>query len=125
MKDYLTEEEAREAIDLVKVVALYSVRAKKRRAKNRPMKLVGSGRLVGRLGPVVCKWRRARGMSGPELATAAGIGKGHLSKIENHDANISVDTLEKLANALRLSPALLISEAWAPNMELRDEPERK
>jgi len=49
-------------------------------------------------------------MSGPELAAIAGIGKGHLSKIENHDANISIDTLEKLANALRLSPAHLINE---------------
>jgi len=59
-------------------------------------------------------------MSGPELAAIAGIGKGHLSKIENHDANISIDTLEKLANALRLSPAHLINEAWAPNV--RDVP---
>jgi DNA-binding Xre family transcriptional regulator len=115
MKYHLTEEEARDASDLLRTVAALAARAKKRRAKIRPMKLVGSGRLVGRLGRVVCKRRLALGMSGPELAAAAGIGKGHLSSIENHNSNISLDTLEKLANALRLPPAHLISEAWAPN----------
>lgn len=48
------------------------------------------------------------GLTMPELADRAKISKGNLSKIENHASNLSVDTLLKLAKALRVSPVRLL-----------------
>lgn len=76
---------------------------------------VGSGSMNRRFGTVVCNLRKARGLSGPGLAAIAGIGKGHLSKIENHGENVSLETIEKLAAALQVTPAILMTACAAPN----------
>jgi len=52
--------------------------------------------------------RLKRGMTLPELAEKAGIAKGNLSKIESHGSNLSLDTLFKLADALKINPCLLL-----------------
>lgn len=75
----------------------------------RPVRVVGSGRLVSRFGSVVREMRQTRMMSGPVFAQIAGIGKGHLSKIENHGENVSLETIEKLACAFGVEPEDLIS----------------
>lgn len=62
MKYYLTEEEAKDASDPMRTVAALAARAKKRRAKNRPMKPVGSGRLVRSPGAQMIAAERARQM---------------------------------------------------------------
>lgn len=52
--------------------------------------------------------RRKGGISLPNLAAKAGIAKGNLSKIENEASNLSLDTLFKLAGALKVNPKLLL-----------------
>ena len=73
------------------------------------------GRFVRRVGRYVCLLRKSQGFTGPELARLAGIGKGHLSKIENHGENMSLSTVVKLAKALQVPPAFLVSKGEAPN----------
>lgn len=52
--------------------------------------------------------RLKRGLTLPLLAINAGISKGNLSKIEAHGSNLSVDTLFRLADALKINPCLLL-----------------
>lgn len=47
-------------------------------------------------------YRKYRGMSGTELAEAAGISQPHLSDIENGKKAGSVDVLKRIAAALRV-----------------------
>lgn len=47
-------------------------------------------------------YRKYRGMTGTELAEAAGISQPHLSDIENGKKAGSVDVLKRIATALRL-----------------------
>ena len=83
------------------------------------MKRVGSGSMVRRFGTVVRELRNARGLSGPGLAALAGISKGNLSKMENHGVNVSLETIEKLAAALQVTPAILMTKCAAPNVEMK------
>jgi transcriptional regulator with XRE-family HTH domain len=55
--------------------------------------------------------RTARGLSLNELATASGIGKGTLSRIESAQANPTVETLYALADALGVPFGSLITES--------------
>jgi DNA-binding Xre family transcriptional regulator len=50
----------------------------------------------------------AQGMSQRELADRASISKNHMSLIESGQANITLETLEKLAHALGRSPLELL-----------------
>lgn len=105
--------------ELQRVTAEEKAASEQAAARNREaMKLVGSGRLVRRFGMVICELRNARGLSGPGLAALAGIGKGHLSKIENHGGNVSLETIEKLAAALQVTPAILMTKCAAPNQSV-------
>ncbi|MEQ8479526.1 MAG: helix-turn-helix transcriptional regulator [Hoeflea sp.] len=47
-------------------------------------------------------YRKYRGMTGSELAAAAGISQPHLSDIENGKKAGSVDVLKRIATALRV-----------------------
>ncbi len=58
--------------------------------------------------------RESRGFTGPDFAARAGIGKGHLSAIENHGLNVSLATIIKIATALDLSPADLFEGPLTP-----------
>lgn len=52
--------------------------------------------------------RAARGLSQEELAALAGLDRGYVGSIERSERAVSLDSIEKLANALALDiPALL------------------
>lgn len=87
----------------------------KTRKQDRESPALGSGRLVRRFGRYVYLLRKAQGYSGPELAAKAGIGKGHLSKIENRGENVSLLTILKLARALNVQAGTLVSKCEEPN----------
>ena len=73
---------------------------------------VGSGDLLcRRLGMAVKRRRIANGETLPAVAKAAGISKGCLSKIENHGANITLETLVRLCDALNMTPSGLLALA--------------
>lgn len=54
--------------------------------------------------------RRDRGLSVSDLASAAGVGKGSLSEIENGIRNPTLSTLYSLAGALAMPLATLLAE---------------
>lgn len=56
-----------------------------------------------RLGRRISGLRENRGLSQTQLADMAGIGRAHLSQIENGAVAARVDTLYSLAQALELS----------------------
>jgi DNA-binding XRE family transcriptional regulator len=51
----------------------------------------------------VTVWREYRGLSGKELAEAAGITPGYLSHIESGKRDGTVGTMKKIAEALRVT----------------------
>lgn len=56
-------------------------------------------------------WRVARGLSQEELSARAELSQTFLSQIENGSRNVSLDKIEKLAEALDIDVAeLLIQE---------------
>ncbi len=56
-------------------------------------------------------WRKERGMTMMELAFKAGMHQGHLSKLERGLMPYTQQTLERVANALRVTPGALIDTA--------------
>lgn len=62
-----------------------------------------------RLGANVRRLRVDAGLSRDQLAIGAEVGHGHLSKIENGGLLCRVDTLVKLAAALRVTPNDLLA----------------
>jgi transcriptional regulator with XRE-family HTH domain len=54
--------------------------------------------------------RDARGMSQESLADAAGMDRSYLSDLENEKYAASVDMLDALAEALKVSPPDLIAD---------------
>lgn len=52
--------------------------------------------------------RRSRNMSQEELAHHAGIDRGYVGKMENRHYSASLDTIEKLAEALDVHPTELL-----------------
>lgn len=71
------------------------------------------GDLKRRVGSVVRTLRKARELSQEALAERAGIGTRHLQKIEAGDSNLTILTLSKLANALTVEPAILLTGGLA------------
>ncbi len=53
-------------------------------------------------------WRKERGMTMVELAQQANMQQGHLSRLERGQLPYNQQTLERLAEALRVSPGMLI-----------------
>jgi transcriptional regulator with XRE-family HTH domain len=53
-------------------------------------------------------WRQERGLTMIELAEKAGMHQGHLSKLERGLMPYTQQSLERLAEALRLTPGALI-----------------
>jgi transcriptional regulator with XRE-family HTH domain len=62
---------------------------------------------VSEVGAAIRRTRKVRRLSLPELATAAHVGRGTLSKIEN-GSNLTIKTLYRLAAALEVTPSSLI-----------------
>lgn len=47
------------------------------------------------------KYRALRGLSQEDLATVAGVNRTFVSQIERQQKNVSIDSLRRLANALK------------------------
>lgn len=55
-------------------------------------------------------WREERGIKLNELARLAGVDRGNLSKMESGSAGASIETLQKLAAALKVPLAYFVKE---------------
>jgi transcriptional regulator with XRE-family HTH domain len=66
--------------------------------------------IAKRLGKKIKLARVEKDMSQSQLAQAANIDSSHVGKIERGEVNITVETLYRLAEALRCSPAMLLPE---------------
>lgn len=62
-----------------------------------------------RLGEAIETARRARGLTQPEVAEAAGVSQGAMSRYENGERSPDADVLSRLAAALGVTPELLQS----------------
>jgi transcriptional regulator with XRE-family HTH domain len=56
-----------------------------------------------RLGRRLSQLREKRGLSQTQLADVAGVGRAHLSQIENGAVAARIDTLHSIAEALELT----------------------
>ena len=65
--------------------------------------------LVQLLGENVRRLRKERGLSQEELAFQAGMKRSYLSDLERGTRNPTVRALERLASALEIEPADLLS----------------
>jgi len=54
--------------------------------------------------------RKARGLTQADLADAAGVTQGFISRIEKDNANPTIDVIEALASVLRVRPIDLFPE---------------
>lgn len=63
-----------------------------------------------RIGKRIVAFRKALGMTQEDLAGEANIDRSFLSEIENGHKNLSVETLKKIADALKIKPSFLIDD---------------
>lgn len=62
------------------------------------------------MGRLLRSARRSADLTQGELAALSGVDRGYISKAEHGDANISVQTLWRLAQALRMHAADLLDD---------------
>lgn len=74
---------------------------------NRHGKVLQSARL--RLAQRLRSERASRGLSQEELADLAGLHRTYVGSVERAERNVSIDNIEKLAGALGLDIAVLLS----------------
>jgi len=60
------------------------------------------------LGETIYLWRRERGLTQDELSRGAGISRPNLSRLEQGARDVTVGTLRRLAEALRVRPGWLV-----------------
>jgi len=65
------------------------------------------------LGQLIVELRRERGLSQEQLALTAEVDRTRMSQIERGEANVSIDTLIKIADALDLTLASLFVQVEA------------
>lgn len=61
------------------------------------------------LGENVLKYRKIKGLSQEDLAERASLHRTYIGAIERGERNITIDTIEKIANALQVSVIELLS----------------
>ena len=64
-----------------------------------------------RFGRVVRKRREQTGLSQEAFADRCGVHRTYMGSVERGETNISLDNIERIARALRLTPAQLLAEA--------------
>ncbi len=62
------------------------------------------------IGKQIREYRKARKITQEDLATSASLDRGYLSEIENGHKNFSIQTLEKIARALKIPIKDLIKD---------------
>jgi transcriptional regulator with XRE-family HTH domain len=60
------------------------------------------------IGSRLRRLRQERSITQSQLAKLIGVRQSHISKIENNRSSVSIETLEKIANALGVSPGKFI-----------------
>lgn len=60
------------------------------------------------IGSRLRRLRQEKSITQAQLAKLIGVRQSHISKIENNRSSVSIETLEKIANALGVSPGRLI-----------------
>jgi len=63
-----------------------------------------------RFGEQVRRLRKAAGLSQEELGFRAGIHRTYIGAVERGEQNISVDSIHKLAKALKIQPSRLFTD---------------
>lgn len=71
------------------------------------------------LGVNVKYYRHKIGYTQEQLAEKCNLSTRYISDIENSNGNIPVDTLENIANALKIESCLLIKQQKHPNIAKR------
>jgi DNA adenine methylase len=61
-------------------------------------------------GTIVKETRKNHSFSQEQLSTLSGIERGQISKIENGQINVTLDTIERLAKALQVQPKILVPD---------------
>ena len=64
-----------------------------------------------RLGRAVRRLRTAAGYSQESFADECGLHRTYMGAVARGETNISLDNIERIARALRLTPAQLLTEA--------------
>ena len=64
-----------------------------------------------RLGRAVRRLRTAASYSQESFADECGLHRTYMGAVERGETNISLDNIERIARALRLTPAQLLTEA--------------
>jgi len=67
----------------------------------------------GRFAVNLRKARVAAGFSQEELAAKAGLHRNYVGSVERNEKNISIDTIERLADALRVEVVTLLAREEA------------
>ena len=70
----------------------------------------GVSKLLTRFGDNLRSVRKAQGVSQENLANTAGMHRTYVSSVERRERNDTLETVEKLANALKVSMTELIPE---------------
>lgn len=71
------------------------------------------GELQRRLGGNVRTIRRARGLSQEQFADALGVHRTYVGGIERGERNLTLQTVERLAEVLRVRPLRLLADDFA------------
>jgi DNA adenine methylase len=66
--------------------------------------------LQSEFGITVKETRKNHELSQEQLSSLSGIERGQISKIENGQVNVTLDTIEKLARALKVQPRILVPD---------------
>ena len=64
--------------------------------------------------------RALKGISQGELAKTSGIGQARLSRVENGQIDVGLQTIEKIAKGLGLPPAELLIESSNPETSINE-----
>lgn len=64
------------------------------------------------IGELVRSYRMLRGVSQLDLGRAIGWGQGHISTLEANSSEPTLESLRKIAKALKVSIHQLIPESW-------------
>jgi transcriptional regulator with XRE-family HTH domain len=69
--------------------------------------------LGDKLGSTIRRLRAERGLTQDSFAAVVGVHRTYIGAVERGETNVTLDTLERLATALKISPSELLAAAEA------------